>query len=415
MINKQVDYKLFFTVFALIIFWMIMISSVSVFSSFKVTSAMVKAWTITEAYNHFYVIRNITHVFISLTLLLFLVKVPYNFFEKYAKNIFIVNIILMFYVLFFWTTWNWATWWINVPFLPFALQPVEFLKFSLIICLAYYFKKYNSKLSSLKEWFVPFSLLLWFVVILLWLQPDFWSVLLIVPIATLMFFIWWAKLKYLLVCFILWIFLVLWVYNFCYYDKTNPDSRTKLSYITDRIDNFITDEKEQIKNKTINYQTEQWLIAIWSWGFSWLWFGNSIQKFWYLPEVQWDFIFSVIIEELWFIWWVTLLLFYAYIWYRGYWVSYYSPDLFAKFASFWITTWILTQACINIWVNLNIVPLTWLTLPFISYWWSSLMALMCGLWLLLNISRYVDENKWWANLRANKFKLNKDKVNMYNL
>ena len=109
------------------------------------------------------------------------------------------------------------------------------------------------------------------------------------------------------------------------------------------------------------------------------------------------------------------MLFYAYIWYRGYWISYYSPDLFAKFASFWITTWILTQACINIWVNLNIVPLTWLTLPFISYWWSSLMALMCGLWLLLNISRYVDENKWWANLRANKFKLNKDKVNMYNL
>lgn len=98
------------------------------------------------------------------------------------------------------------------------------------------------------------------------------------PIATLMFFIWWAKLKYLLVCFILWIFLVLWVYNFWKYDKTNPESRTKLSYITDRIDNFITDEKEQIKNKTINYQTEQWLIAIWSWGFSWLWFGNSIQK-----------------------------------------------------------------------------------------------------------------------------------------
>jgi len=55
----------------------------------------------------------------------------------------------------------------------------------------------------------------------------------------------------------------------------------------------MTDEKKQIKNKTINYQTEQAIIAIWSWWFAWLWFGKSIQKFWYLPEVQWDFIFSV--------------------------------------------------------------------------------------------------------------------------
>ncbi len=412
MLNKQVDYKLFFAVFSLIIFWMIMISSVSVYWSFRVTSILERAWLIQEAYNHFYVIRNISHVFISLFLLLFLVKIPYHFFEKYAKHFIIWNIILMLYVLFFGQTLNWATGWINIPGLP-SIQPVEFLKFSVVIFLAYYFKKYKDKLQSFEEWFIPFFWLLFLVVIILWLQPDFWSIMILWPIMTLMFFIAWARVKYLLSFLLLWIVLFLWVYSMWKYDKSDITTRNKLSYITDRIDNFITDEKEQIKNKTINYQTEQAIIAIWSWWFAGLWFGNSIQKFWYLPEVQGDFIFSVIIEELWFLWWLVLLWFYAFIWYRWYYISYYSSDLFAKYASFWITTWILVQACVNIWVNLNIVPLTWLTLPFISYWGSSLLSLTLGLGLLLNISRYVDETKTWFAFKRSNSNFSREKVNLY--
>jgi len=80
---------------------MIMISSVSVYSSFRVTSVLERAGMINEAYNHFYVIRNISHVAISMILLLFLVKIPYTFFEKYAKYILGGNLILMLYVLFF--------------------------------------------------------------------------------------------------------------------------------------------------------------------------------------------------------------------------------------------------------------------------------------------------------------------------
>lgn len=87
MLNKQVDYKLFFAVFSLIIFGMIMISSVSVYGSFRVTNLQVQKGFIEEAYNYFYVVRNISHVSIGLIGLLFLVKIPYNVFEKYAKHI----------------------------------------------------------------------------------------------------------------------------------------------------------------------------------------------------------------------------------------------------------------------------------------------------------------------------------------
>lgn len=413
MINKQVDYKLFFAVFALIIFWMIMISSVSVYSSFRITSLLQSSWSLEETNNHFYVLRNIIHVTIWLTALLFLVKVPYSFWEKNAKNILYGCLFLLAYVLFFWTTWNWATWWINVPWLPFALQPMEFTKFWIIIFLAYFFKKNQSKMNDFKEWFIPFFWLVLLIVFLLWMQPDFWWILMIVPVMFLMYFVAWWWVKYIWSLFLLWMFLIFSVYNIWKRDKSDPTTWNKLSYITDRFDNFLQDEKEQIAQKTINYQTEQWLIAIWSWWFAWLWFWNSVQKFWYLPEVQWDFIFSVIIEELWFIWWLVLLGFYAYIWYRWYLISYYSSDLFAKFASIWVTCWILLQAMINIWVNLNMLPLTWVTLPFISYWWSSLIALMFWLGILLNISRYADEEKWWRLWKHRSNIFSRKKTNLY--
>lgn len=390
---KQVDYKLFFIIFPLIIFWMIMISSVSVYSSFRVTSIMAENWLIEAAYNHFYVVRNIVHVIISLFLLYFISKVPYLFFEKNAKYFLWISWLLLFLVLIIWPSWNWARGWINLPFLPFAIQPTEFLKFSLVIFFAAYLKANKHKVKSFKEWLLPYFWIFWIFFILIWLQPDFWTIMVTVPVSVIMFFIAWWNVKQLFLLWFLWFLFSLTIYWSWKYDKNFPEERNKFSYITDRIDNFLSDNKKSIEDKTINYQTKQALIAIWSWWFTWLWFWQSIQKYWYLPETQGDFIFSVIVEELWFIWAFVLVLMYLWIWYRWFSLAYYSTDLFIRLTAVWITSRILVQAFINMWVNLNIVPLTWITLPFISYWWSSLLSLMLWVWLLLSMSRSVDEQK----------------------
>lgn len=393
MAQKQVDYKLFFTVFSLIIFWMIMISSVSVYSSYKVTSIMAKAWTITDAYNYFYVFRSIIHVAISLVLLLLFVKIPYKYYEKHAKHLFVWSIILLISVLIIWATWNGARWWIDLPFLPFAIQPTEFLKITLIIYLAYFFKMNHKNITSFENSFLPFLAIIWFIVLLIALQPDFWTILLLVPLSVLIFFRAWANVKYLGTLFLIGIVFAFSIYNIWKYDKSHPELKNKVSYITDRIDNFLDDSEDAIKNKTINYQTEQALIAIWSGWFSGLWFWASIQKFWYLPEVQGDFIFSVIVEELWFLWALIILWMYMFIWYRWVYIAFHSTDLFARYVAIWITSRFLLQAFINIWVNLNILPLTWVTLPFISYGGSSLISCVIGLAILLNISRDIDLTK----------------------
>jgi cell division protein FtsW len=399
--EKPVDYKLFFVILALVIFGMIMISSVSVYSSFNVTNKMVWLWKLTEAYNYFYVLRNIWHVFTSLLLLWIVAKVSFHFFEKYSKHIFIWTLSLLCIVLIMWFSLKWAKWWIILPFLP-SIQPAEILKISLILYLSYFFKKYKSTLHTLENWFLPFMMIIWITFFLVALQPDFWTIMVLLPVSMIMFFLWWWNLKHIIVLASLWILLFLSVYSLWKYDKTVPWSRNKLSYITDRIDNFLSDNKTAIKNKTINYQTEQGLIAIWSGWFTWLWFWKSIQKFWYLPEVQWDFIFAVIVEELWLLWAFILLSIYMYIWYRWFYISTKVNDIFAKNVAIWISSWILIQAFINVWVNLNILPLTWITLPFVSYGWSSLITLMFGIWILLNISRHVEERPKYERLERKR-------------
>lgn len=402
-LKKYVDYKLFFAVFALVIFWMIMISSVSVYSSYRVTSLMVKSWLIKEAYNYFYVIRNITHVITSSLILLVVVKIPYTYFEKYARYILWAAVLLLITVLIIWPSWNGAKWWITLPWIPFTIQPVEFIKLALIVYIAYFLKKNHHKIHTFSDGFIPFIVMLWAVVWIIWLLPDFWTILVIVPLSFIMFFIWWANPRHLIAMILIWFLFATSIYEFWKYDKSVPTSRNKLSYITDRIDNFLANNKEAIKNRTINYQTEQALIAIGSGGFWWLGFWQSIQKFWYLPEVQGDYIFSVIVEELGFVGAFTLLSFFLYIGYRWLTISQKVSDPFAKYFAIWFSSRILLQAFINIWVNLNIVPLTGITLPFISYGGSSLLALMIWLWILLNISRYMEDKKESKSSRKKKF------------
>ncbi|MDD2871339.1 MAG: putative peptidoglycan glycosyltransferase FtsW [Candidatus Gracilibacteria bacterium] len=401
--KKNVDYKLFFTVLFLVVFGMIMISSVSVYSSFKLTDKMVSNGLIESSYNYFYVLRNIGHVIISMVLLGFIVKINYTLFEKYSKNIFYVAIGLMLFVLIMGMSLKGAKGWISIPGIPFTIQPTEFLKLALIIYLAAFFKKFKGYLESFKRGYIPFMTILGGVTLLVALQPDFGTIMVIVPVSVIMYFYAGMNPKHLLTTIGIGCLLLITVYSIGDYDKETGKNINSLGYITQRIDNYLADNEEAIKNKTINYQTEQALIAIGSGGFKGLGFGGSIQKFGYLPEVQGDFIFSVVIEELGFIGGLVLMSLYMFIGYRGFYIASRVPDLFAKYVSIGISSRILIQAFINIGVNLNIVPLTGITLPFISYGGSSLLTLAIGLAIQLNISRYIDSEQQFSRLNRKKF------------
>lgn len=397
--TKNIDYKLFFAVLLLIVFGLMMISSVSVYSSFEVTSDSMTG----NIYNYFYLKKSIGHIFLSLFLLFIMTKVNVSFFEKNAKYFYTFALVLLMLVLVKWLSLKWASWWLDIPWLP-SIQPTEFAKVAIIVFLAFFLKKYNWLIKTFTWWLLPFLLITGSMTLLVWLQPDFWTLLIILPVLGIMYFSAGASYKHILWLLAIWLVFFWLIYVAWDYDKKTGKRLNSLWYITLRVDNLFG-LNEFASSKKSKYQTEQWLIAIGSGWFSGKGFWNSIQKYGYLPEAQWDLIFAIIVEELWFLGGFGIIIIYLFIGYRGYRIAYHVQDSFAKYAAIGITSRILFQAFINIWVTLNVVPLTWVTLPFVSYGGSSMLSLWIGLWVLLCISREIDDGTNYSRLKRNKFML----------
>jgi cell division protein FtsW len=115
---------------------------------------------------------------------------------------------------------------------------------------------------------------------------------------------------------------------------------------------------------------------------------KGVQKSYWLPQAADDFIFAASSEELGFFRITFVVLAFGVIAYRGFLIARYAPDRFGMFTAVGVTLWITGQAFINIAVNTGVLPITVITLPFISYGGSSLVATLMGAGVLLNISKY---------------------------
>jgi cell division protein FtsW len=137
------------------------------------------------------------------------------------------------------------------------------------------------------------------------------------------------------------------------------------------------------------YHIKQILIALGSGGFLGVGFGQSRQKFQYLPEVFADSIFAIIGEELGFVGTTFLVLLFAALIYKGYRIALASTDMFSRLLAVGITTWLALQFFVNVGAMTKIIPLTGIPLPLISYGGSSLVFMLIGLGLLANVSRSI--------------------------
>lgn len=135
------------------------------------------------------------------------------------------------------------------------------------------------------------------------------------------------------------------------------------------------------------FQIIQSLYAIGPSGLFGTGFGNSIQKHFYLPEPQTDFIFAIISEEFGFIGILVIASLFLTLFYNTVMVSLECDDLFGKYLSFGLVISLILQAVLNICVVIGLVPVTGVTLPFLSYGGSSLLVSMASVGIVLNISK----------------------------
>jgi len=376
--KRQFDTVLAVVIFSLVLFGIVMISSVSVYESYHLTSDMARRGLLDEATNSFYLWRHVWRALLSVPLCIFMMYFPINIWKKMALPLF-VGALLLLIALFLpgiGANYGTSTSWISVPFLP-SLQPAEFVKLALIFYLAVWMEKRQEHVQTFQYGFVPFTILLSLVMVLLALQPDFGSVLVISIIAVSMFFAAGGNLFHIFGGALL---AAVMAY---------PIIMSK-EYIRNR---FMVFFDPSIDPLNISFQIKQALIAVGSGGLFGVGFGKSIQKFGYLPEVQGDTIFAAAAEELGFIRIAFLVIAYLVIAYRGFSIANRAPNRFTMLVAVGITSWFVFQTIINIGVNLALLPLTGLTLPFVSYGGSSLIANMMGAGVLLNISRYAENTR----------------------
>ncbi len=374
---RRLDFLLAGVTVVLTFFGLAMISSVSVFESFQLTQHMVNQGLRETTSNSFYLLRSSIHVFIGIMAMLFTMVIPYRTWEKLALPLFGIVLLMLLFLFLpgIGNEYGTARSWLYI--FGFSLQPSEFLKPTLIFYMAVWLQKREQLVGTFKEGFLPFVVLLSLSTILVAVQPDLGSFLVLSAIAGTMFFIAGGNILHMLlggaIAGIMGLPIIL-----------------NEGYIRNRFHAFLSPDDPAI-SETIGFQIKQALIAIGSGGFFGLGYGKSIQKFGYLPEVQADTIFAAMAEELGFMRLMIIVGMFAIFVWRGYRIALSAPDRFGFLVATGITTWIAIQALLNIAVNLSLFPLTGLTLPFISYGGSSLLSLLMSVGILLNISMYSTE------------------------
>lgn len=141
------------------------------------------------------------------------------------------------------------------------------------------------------------------------------------------------------------------------------------------------------------YQIVQSLYAVASGGLTGLGFGQSRQKYLYLPEEQNDFIFAIICEELGFIGAGLVIILFALLIVRGYWLAIHARDRFGSLLLVGINTLLAVQVFLNIAVVLNILPATGISLPFFSYGGTALVIQLAEIGIILSVSRQIPAPK----------------------
>jgi cell division protein FtsW len=156
-------------------------------------------------------------------------------------------------------------------------------------------------------------------------------------------------------------------------------------YRIKRITSFLDPWEDPLGS---GFQIIQSLYAIGPGGLFGLGIGQSRQKFFYLPEPQTDFIFAILAEELGFIGGSLVLLLFGLLLWRGVRIALGAPDLYGSFLAIGIITMVAIQVMINVGVVTGLMPVTGITLPFLSYGGSSLTLMLMAIGVLLNVSRY---------------------------
>lgn len=297
-------------------------------------------------------------------------RIDASVWRRYAMPIYIISIGLLLSVLVVGQSVNGAKRWVSIAGIQF--QPSEIAKFAMILMLAKLSVTFGERSAQFRYGILGYGGAMLGILIPLALEKHLSAILLMGMVAVVMMFISGTKTRYLLmgaggaVLFVL-------VYI------------TFMGYAGDRVTAWLDPASDP---SDTGYQILQSLYAIGSGGVFGRGFGKSIQKYLYLPFQYNDYIFAIICEELGLVGAVCIIVLFAALILRGYWIAGHARDRFSCVFAAGLTTLVAVQTVLNLCVVTNLLPSTGIALPFFSYGGTALAVNLGEMGVILSISRH---------------------------
>ena len=313
--------------------------------------------------------RQVLFLTMGLAAFFFFSFYDYRTWNKYSNFLYLASLFLLFSVLFFGSEIRGTSGWFKLGF--FNLQPVELVKIFSIIFLASYFVKIGNMKIGLKEFFHSF-LIIALPVLLTLKQPDLGSASVLIIIWIGMSLLAGVDKKYLIGLFLIGVIGVFVGYGFIFKD-----------YQKERIQTFLDPERDPLGS---GYNVIQSMIAIGSGRITGKGIGNGSQsQLNFLPERHTDFVFASTSEEFGTIGSCLLVGFFWFLFYRLFVIAKSSRDRFGQLLVGGVMIMFSYQVAVNIGMNIGIVPVTGISLPFLSYGGSFLIATMISFGMCQNV------------------------------
>lgn len=311
----------------------------------------------------------------GLALLFWASRIHFTYWRKMSFWILLFAIILNITILIPWLhigfSHGGATRWMHIG--SFTFQVSEVLKVALVLYFAAWLSSVKERVATFKEGFLPLLVLLGIAGVLLHLQPDHDTLVTITVSLTAMYLVAGGRWR--------------WVASLVIAGALGLGALYMTSpYIASRINTYLNPSEN---GQSSSYQIQQSLIAVGSGGLTGRGFGQSIQKFNYLPEPVGDSIFAVAAEEFGLIGGMAVVGLFLFFLLRSYVVAARSSNLFGSLVVIGIATFMIAQAFINIGSMIGILPIAGIPLPFVSQGGTALLFALAQAGILLNVSRYM--------------------------
>ncbi|MBN9299043.1 MAG: FtsW/RodA/SpoVE family cell cycle protein [Filimonas sp.] len=379
----------------------IILAIVSLLVVYSATGSL--AYKMYKGNTEVYLFKQFSFIIIGMLVIYFLHRVNYTIFSRVATILYLISIPLLIYTLFFGAKINEGSRWIKLPVINLTIQTSDFAKLALFMYVSRMLSKKQEVIKDFKKGFIPVITPVLITCVLI-MPANLSNALLTGAISMLLLFIGRVSVKHILLVIGVALIPIAFIVTFAMakHAGKKDESRdhavvaaktTESRSILGRFNTWVkrVEDFMYAKQEDVPYQVQQAKMAIANGGVLFgLGPGNSIQRN-YLPQAYNDFIYSIIIEEYGLIGGAFIMFIYLIFLFRCIRIFRRCPYAFGAFLALGLSFTLVIQALANMAVNVNIVPVTGVTLPLVSMGGSSFLFTCASIGIILSVARNVEK------------------------